>query len=132
MLESLGTFLKEKLSLGEKPLSGCRACGRCCEAFGGFLRASEADLKRWKRLGRDDLLAHAGETGWLWLDPETGHRLQRCPYLGHGEDGRVLCGIHDIKPDICRAYPTEAVDRLCVSGVHFPVALWPKKQSELH
>ena len=132
MISLLGEFLKEKLGLGVVSEPGCRACGHCCEQFGGFLKASEADLERWKKLGREDLLAHAGETGWLWLDPETGHRLQGCPYLRRNRDGKVLCDIHAIKPDICRAYPTEAVGRRCVCGVHFPVSLWVKSRSDLN
>ncbi len=132
MMRSLGALLKEKFGKSDEVVSGCRACGCCCEAFGGFLRASEADRERWKELGRDDLLAHAGETGWLWLDPETGQRLPRCPYLVRNSEDRALCAIHDIKPNICRAYPTEAIGRRCVCGIYFPVALWSKKKSDLH
>jgi Fe-S-cluster containining protein len=132
MFESLGTFLKEKISPENKPQSGCHACGQCCEEFGGFLRASQADLERWEKLGRKDLLAHAGETGWLWLDLETGERLEGCPYLQRDSEGKGLCGIHEIKPDICRAYPSEATGRRCVCGVHFPVSLWTKNLTDLH
>ena len=131
MMGSLGLFLKDKLGLGAETKSGCRACGCCCEAFGGFLRASKSDLERWEELGRDDLLAHAGQTGWLWLDPETGQRLPRCPYLLRNNEDQALCSIHEIKPDICRAYPTEAIGRRCVCGVYFPVSLWSKKESDL-
>ncbi len=132
MMRSLGALLKEKFGQSGEVVSGCRACGCCCEAFGGFLRASEADRERWKELGRDDLLAHAGETGWLWLDPETGQRLPRCPYLVRNSEDQALCAIHDIKPNICRAYPTEAIGRRCVCGIYFPVSLWTKKQPDLH
>ena len=126
-----GLFLKEKAEKNNDVETGCRACGCCCEAFGGFLRASERDLARWRELGREDLLAHAGQTGWLWLDPETGHRLPGCPYLQRSSDEKVLCTIHEIKPDICRAYPSEAVGRRCVCGIYFPVSLWSKKSKEL-
>ncbi len=132
MLELLGTFLKEKLWFGGNAGSGCYACGRCCEAFGGILHASERDLKRWQESGRKDLLAYAGETGWLWLDPESKKRLHRCPFLQHSDDERVLCAIHETKPDICRAYPSEAVGRQCVSEVYFPVSFWKKNRSGLN
>ena len=132
MIGSLNKFMKEKFGVGTETVSGCRACGCCCDAFGGVLHASQADLKRWKELGREDLLAHAGETGWLWLDPETGQRLQRCPFLSRNSESQALCAIHEIKPDICRAYPTEATDRHCVCGVYFPVSLWSKKTTDLN
>jgi Fe-S-cluster containining protein len=132
MLEYLGTFLKEKLKLGVNARPGCHACGRCCEAFGAVLHASERDLERWKKLGREDLLVYAGETGWLWLDEESGQRLQRCPFLTRTSEQRSICGIHDIKPDICRAYPSETVGRQCVSGVYFPVSLWAPGRSKSH
>ena len=94
----------------------CRCCGHCClhllDAFNGCV--SDADLERWQRLDRSDLLARVktlelGPDNRLhtaWLDPETGEDVERCPWLldridrcGH------LCGIDDIKPDHCRDYP---------------------------
>jgi Fe-S-cluster containining protein len=131
-MKSLVAFLKEKLRLGTEHAPGCHACGRCCEAFGGFLRASQADLTLWEKLGREDLLAHAGKTGWLWLDPKTGQRLEDCPYLRRNDMGQGLCAIHEIKPSVCRSYPSEAVGRRCVCGVYFPVSLWGKKTESLH
>lgn len=130
MFGSLATFLKERLQPAVKVNSGCYACGRCCEAFGAYLRASEADIARWRALGRTDILGHVGETGWLWLDPETGERLQQCPFLTRDDEERALCAIHAVKPNICRAYPTEAIGRVCVRGVYFPVSLWADKPSD--
>lgn len=105
---------------------GCLRCGMCCEAFGSHLHASKADLERWTRLGREDLLRRVGpRTGWIWLDPETGTLEDACPFLRTiGPDTRV-CGIHDVKPDMCRDYPTLAHARRCLRGVFLAWVLAP-------
>lgn len=94
----------------------CRGCGHCClnlvDAFNGCV--SDADLERWQRLGRTDLLARVktlvlGPGNLLhtaWLDPESGEDVERCPWLLDRIDRTgYLCCIDDIKPDHCRAYP---------------------------
>lgn len=95
---------------------GCLACGDCCRRFSWHLQASERDLQRWRSLGRSDILAHVHELGMLWFDPDTGQRLECCPFLEVLEDGRSICGIHEVKPDICRAYPTAEHNHTCLKG----------------
>lgn len=95
---------------------GCLCCGRCCDAFGGHLHASRADLERWTRLGRSDILARVGAGGFLWLDPETRHIEQACPFLRRTGPDRALCAINDVKPDTCRDFPTLAHGRRCLRG----------------
>jgi Fe-S-cluster containining protein len=96
----------------------CLQCGRCCEAFGGHLHASDADLDRWRALGRADLLARVGEVSrWIWLEPGSGRLEERCPFLERTGPETARCAIHDVKPDICRAYPTLAHGRRCLRGV---------------
>ncbi len=63
------------------PARACLRCGRCCEAFGGHLNASRADLDRWRRLGREDLLRRVSAIGWIWIDPETGLVEKTCRSL---------------------------------------------------
>jgi Fe-S-cluster containining protein len=99
---------------------GCMACGVCCEQFGGYLHASKADLERWQLLGRDDLLALVSPFGWIWVDPLDGRRGAPCPFLQRIDEQVVCCAIHDIKPDMCRAYPGEENGRHCVRGVYIP------------
>lgn len=92
----------------------CQRCGHCCrtliDAYNGVVSA--ADLKRWRRAGRSDLLARV-ETLELgpgnrlhlaWRDPLSGEEVERCPWLVEGADG-CACAIEAIKPDHCRAYP---------------------------
>ncbi|PLX86706.1 MAG: hypothetical protein C0617_00430 [Desulfuromonas sp.] len=95
----------------------CLGCGDCCREFSWHLHASDADIERWQRLGRDDLLARVNRLGWIWVDPETKERLPLCPFLVETASGQAHCGIHEIKPDICRAYPTLAHNRCCMKGI---------------
>ena len=94
----------------------CRCCGHCClqliDAYNGCV--SDADLLRWQRLGRTDILdwvktLDLGPNNKLhtaWVDPQTGEDVERCPWLlDMLEQKGHLCGIEAIKPDHCRAYP---------------------------
>jgi len=95
----------------------CLACGDCCRQFSWHLKASARDIDRWRQLGRDDLLAGINDLGWIWVDPETKERLSLCPYLIETEDHKAHCGIHEIKPDICRDYPTYETYHQCLHGI---------------
>jgi Fe-S-cluster containining protein len=44
--------------------------------------------------------------------------LPICPYLIETEDNKARCGIHNIKPDICRAYPTYETYHQCIRGIY--------------
>jgi Fe-S-cluster containining protein len=106
----------------------CRYCGHCClnlvDAFNGCV--SDADLERWRRLGRTDLLARVktldlgpgNQLHTAWLDPETGDDVERCPWLlDRIERQGYLCGIDGIKPDHCRDYP-EHLQHAEATGCH--------------
>lgn len=120
MIDALIHWLRRGRSRRETGQRGCRACGRCCELFGGHLRASRSDLERWQRLGRADLLGRVNRLGWIWIDPQTGRQSEQCPFLQPTGPQTAGCTIHEIKPDMCRAYPTLAHSRRCVRGVSFP------------
>jgi uncharacterized protein len=79
----------------------CRACGECCNGFGGTY-VTEADI--------DAITTFTG------IDPErfkkdccrmSGHRR----VLAQGDDGYCCfcedgkCAIHPVKPRMCRAWP---------------------------
>ena len=101
--------------------AGCRSCGRCCELFGANLTATPEDVARWAREGRSELLARVSPLGRLWIDPVTGARLSRCPYLVRIAPGRARCRIHATKPRMCRDYPTLAHGKRCVANRLFPL-----------
>lgn len=121
MLKGLINWLQTGNFSGQpSKTNGCLSCGKCCEAFGGHLQASKADLQRWKNLERQDLLKRVNRLGWIWTDPETGRHYDRCPFLKQVDEKTAHCGIHEVKPDICKAYPTLAHNRCCMRGIHFP------------
>ncbi len=94
----------------------CQQCGHCCINVSGAFSAcaTVADIERWEAAGRDDILAWVEpmEIGDefvydLWIDPETGDDVSRCPWLEKAPGTNLyVCRIHDLKPDHCRAYPT--------------------------
>ena len=94
----------------------CKLCGHCClnlvDAFRGCV--SDTDLQRWRNAGREDLLAwvdtielgHDNRLHMVWVHPETGEEVDRCPWLLDMLDHKGhLCGIDAVKPDYCRDYP---------------------------
>ncbi|WP_020676348.1 YkgJ family cysteine cluster protein [Geopsychrobacter electrodiphilus] len=94
----------------------CHCCGNCClmlvDAYNGCV--SNADMKRWQKQGRDDLLAWietldlgpGNQLHTAWIHPETGDDVERCPWLLYRINASgYLCGIEATKPDHCRAYP---------------------------
>jgi Fe-S-cluster containining protein len=118
MYETIKRMLHLERGSGQASGSaGCACCGRCCEFFGGHLHVTPRDLERWRRQGREDLLSRVNRLGWIWVDPQTKRREDRCPFIERSPDNKGLCRIHDTKPDMCRAYPTIAHGRRCVSGV---------------
>lgn len=93
----------------------CRQCGHCCLNLHDAIAtcAAEADVRRWKAAGRNDILAWIDPIAVgnecvydLWVNPKTGEDVRRCPWLRKvtGQD-RYLCRIHEFKPEHCREYP---------------------------
>ncbi len=94
----------------------CRQCGKCCRTLDYETGCAESDIRRWRDLGRTDILARVrcrngsaddfDETYRIWVDPDTGETARTCPWLLPCPDqDRFLCAIHDIKPEVCREYP---------------------------
>lgn len=92
----------------------CRQCGDCCRRLDYRHQVTEADVDRWRRLGRDDILAWVRtgrsadgiNTYSIWQEPGTARFAAVCPWLTP-LPGTVkwICAIHDVKPEICRQYP---------------------------
>ena len=89
-------------------MKACTQCGRCCtnESFMMRLGASDADVARWNREGRRDILAWVSR-GDVWIDPVSGETAATCPFVRKvpGSD-RLACGIYDTRPETCREYPS--------------------------
>ena len=92
----------------------CRQCGRCCRKLDYHRALSFEDYALWKRLGRTDILERVKVyrrngriTGFgIWSEPSTDRFSDLCPWLRElPEKDRWICGIHEVKPEICRQYP---------------------------
>ena len=95
-------------------MKACTQCGKCCShpEFMGGMMADGADVIRWQREGRHDILAWADILGsdnnpWadLWISPTTGDESTECPFVQKRLDGKYDCTIHDTRPQVCRDYP---------------------------
>jgi Fe-S-cluster containining protein len=100
----------------------CRQCGRCCEKWGWDQKGVVDDIIPWIRKNRQDILQHIVITFTdgtkvngtriterdlqnitqisYWTDSE-GRVMTRCPFYRLAGDGKVYCGIHDLKPRVC-------------------------------
>lgn len=116
MFKALKKLLSPDTAIEVKTDSRCACCGSCCEYFGGHLHASDHDMERWRREGREDLLCRVNRLGWIWVDPETKELLERCPFIARISEQQSICSIQETKPDICRAYPTLAHGKRCLRG----------------
>lgn len=107
-------LLKKWLAPIDARRGTCACCGRCCELFGGHLNACDADIHRWKREGREDLVKMVNRFGWIWVDPDTQKPLNICPFIERAETGLTLCRINHTKPDMCRDFPRIEIGQSCV------------------
>lgn len=89
--------------------TGCHACGVCCELFGHTVTATENDFNRWLAEDRREITS--------WAATPVEERQEGCPFLERDEGGEGSCSIHDTKPEMCRAYPTELHGGWCVMKV---------------
>ncbi len=92
----------------------CRQCGCCCLALDYHSECTAEDYQRWQSLGRDDILQWvrlipkaAGTHAYrIWVAPGEIEPAPECPFLqNESGTGRYYCGIHAVKPAICRQYP---------------------------
>jgi Fe-S-cluster containining protein len=98
----------------------CKQCGRCCRVLGleYEICLGEADVRRWERQGRRDLLAWVDQSIFsdsqydFPLDPRTDDLvLGTCPFLRKvPRQGIYVCLIHDTKPADCVAFPATRED----------------------
>ena len=88
----------------------CIRCGLCCLDAGGDLSAEPADIKRWKKQGRLDILERCFEpepvTGIidLWMDFRTSDDALWCPWLRKRRGRRFSCAINYTKPIVCKKF----------------------------
>lgn len=106
-------------------MMACTQCGKCCtdERYMNTLQIDGVDVKRWRRQGRWDILAHVAVMGTTKADPwadawftKSGDEVKRCPFVRkiRGTD-RFTCTIYDTRPTVCRGYPY-SVDQMAAIG----------------
>ena len=103
----------------------CIQCGICCERWGWNQKGTVEDLIPWIQQDRKDILRHVGirfrdgrkTSGaditmqdldriariYYWQDAK-GRAMRKCPFFRRSEDGKAWCGIHTVKPRVCREF----------------------------
>ncbi|MFK7829300.1 MAG: YkgJ family cysteine cluster protein [Congregibacter sp.] len=96
-------------------MKACNQCGKCCIAYGdGGLSASPADIQGWEVF--NPAIAEYVVNGEIWMDPVSGQRLTRCPWLeevtieSDPAPVRYGCRIYAARPEDCRHYPTSIAE----------------------
>lgn len=91
----------------------CRRCGKCCLAD-MLDYAAEEERERWRREGREDILAMLERHHGVWMgdhivSADDGHTFRGCPFL-EWEDGLTRCAIHETRPRVCRNFQPGSSD----------------------
>ena len=103
----------------------CIQCGICCERWGWNQKGIAGDLIPWIEQDRKDILRHVAihfrdgrkTSGtdirmqdldriariYYWQEP-SGKAMRKCPFFRRSEDGKAWCGIHTVKPRVCRDF----------------------------
>lgn len=83
----------------------CTQCGKCCINYSnGGLSATKSEIKYWD-IFRPDIYRYV-DNGKIWMEPNTGTQLERCPWLGKEPDKEVYtCAIYFDRPEDCKYYP---------------------------
>ena len=83
----------------------CNQCGKCCTKYSnGGLSASTDEIALWA-IFRPDIHCYV-RAGKIWMDPDTGKQLERCPWLRKMPDQEnYTCDIYYDRPDDCKYYP---------------------------
>ncbi len=83
----------------------CNQCGKCCTKYGnGGLSVSEDEIKYWD-VFRPEIYDYVSN-GEIWIDPDSGKQLERCPWLRKQPDHNIYtCDIYYDRPDDCKYYP---------------------------
>lgn len=86
-------------------MKNCNQCGKCCVKYGsGGLSASASEIQYWDE-ARPNIYRYVSD-GKIWMSPENGQQLARCPWLRKESDqDKYTCDIYHDRPDDCSYYP---------------------------
>jgi len=103
----------------------CEQCGLCCRIFGPGITPTIANVYVWMEQERSDILRwfvafmengnqipcpglRTDDLGNVvsveMRHPDTGEYVTVCPFLRRVAKQRYLCGIHQVKPEMCCTY----------------------------
>jgi len=98
-------------------MKDCNQCGKCCIKYGdGGLSATANEIEDWEMFTPE--IARYVHNGEIWMHPETGEPLTRCPWLrvapneNPDASARYECDIYLNRPADCRHYPTSIDEML--------------------
>lgn len=83
----------------------CNQCGKCCVNYSnGGLSVTADEVEYWEIFRPH--ISNFVSGGKIWIDPDTGQQLKRCPWLKQlpGEE-KYICDIYFDRPDDCKHYP---------------------------
>ncbi len=88
-------------------MKNCNSCGKCCETAGNGGLSASAEEVEWWASHRPDISRYVlGRK--IWVNPESGEYLARCPWLTKSPDGKTFaCEIYEVRPEDCRHYPVD-------------------------
>lgn len=86
-------------------MKDCNQCGKCCENYSdGGLVATASEIEYWE-VFRPAIYRYVSNEK-IWIDPNTGNQLKRCPWLRQLPDqDKYTCEIYNDRPDDCKHYP---------------------------
>lgn len=97
----------------------CHRCGVCCERWQPLVSCEEVRrLAEYLEIGEATFLE--GYTTCYPLDDAQRLLQQRngaCVFLRYEGEGRSLCSVHPVRPDICRSWTASLDRRECVDGL---------------
>ena len=103
----------------------CEQCGLCCRIFGPGIAPTVSNVYVWMEQGRTDILRwfvafmekstpvncadlQTEDLGNIvsveMRHADTGEYVTVCPFLRRVAKERYLCGIHQVKPEMCCTY----------------------------
>ena len=92
-------------------MKDCNQCGKCCIKYGGEdLSATREEIDLWEIFNPD--IFEFVKNNEIWFDPNTGLRLESCPFLEIEPQINLLakkkytCKIYLDRPEDCRLYPS--------------------------
>ncbi len=86
-------------------MKNCNQCGKCCVNYSdGGLSATKSEIEFWE-VFRPKIFDYVRD-GNIWMDPQSGKQLQRCPWLRKVvNEEKYTCDIYFDRPDDCKHYP---------------------------